>query len=1082
MDARIQALLDDADKRPVQKRQARIRGENQPALIAIKSSDADVVGEDTFWNNIRPGPFNPQTNQNAFSQFNVKLPRPVLNAKELQLMSASIPQSNAKLPETALVFYYYRLSKYSGSVPSQNNLWCVRLLPSFYKPEYFDSQIYGSNKSFGNYRALAAELVKSCASDILWDNIHTLNSDFYYDENYKYLAMRVPFLPNDISITYNADINKFQMTGQNDQVAYLDWSASVANVVGDVVVRGQEVGYGPKSYECVRANLGLAPDSDTFPDFNEDNPYVVGNVAEYAGIVYQCFLNLTGDAPYPTPNTDPTHWAIVLNATIQTFWKRVWVDIVAKWESGQYYEKDQYVRDRASEVAPYKLFKARQANQNHQPVGDESDIYWLEFDEASVQWYEYISAGYEDPIVRDAMGAGFVEWNATTLYSKQKTQNIPYYVKHKGFIFASIQASIGNEPFAGKDWGFGTLYAPGDIMNFGPDNVLYKSLNPYEALGDWDDATYYSTTQRITNGGAYYEAQLPSRNVEPTSTLLNDWVPTTEYETGDWVLYKEGFKSASVSDVIGVGGQVSYTTGGTMPFEIGDVVSVSGLSDPAFNLTGTITFANPETGNFQFPSAVVGSLTGQTGLAVSNPPNTQSIGYRCIQPTQGGVLPVWNYESYNAGDYVSATDFMDPYGGGTFTTYKCIANTTGIDPNVYPIFTNANSYVVGSRVKYRVNVFDGPYNFIAYESNGVGSGGALGTPPLTPSNPPNPNWTRLDTNLPPSQAPSQWEVATEVVALTPDNDPTHWLSYGDYLSARTIWKPLIGNIGNQPPNATWWEEQTSDALLFSVWSGDETYDQGGLVSYEGVPYQSLVNGNSGNTPTSGPFWLKLREQLAWLKETAPVPYAGLNQLTTMYDMVQNIDGEVIAQYPYGISGQPCVSEPKRLLNTILGFTWNGIYKPEDFVVVYPAEDEPPINLNAISQKALPLIYNRMRPIPRYVFGRTPELADEVITSQSLTYTAESFCNLVFSSVVSIYSNLIGSSTLDSANNTKLLAMVDMNAQALGVGYWAPTLECPIKCELDSIYGIQIELRDEYDEPYFLPNNANAVLTFKVSYK
>jgi hypothetical protein len=57
----------------------------------------------------------------------------------------------------------------------------------------------------------------------------------------------------------------------------------------------------------------------------------------------------------------------------------------------------------------------------------------------------------------------------------------------------------------------------------------------------------------------------------------------------------------------------------------------------------------------------------------------------------------------------------------------------------------------------------------------------------------------------------------------------------------------------------------------------------------------------------------------------------------------------------------------------------------------------------------------------------------------------------------------------------------MNAASLGVAFWNAPLEAIVENENDGIYGIYIELRDEFDEPYFLPNNAVVVLTFKVHY-
>ena len=98
--------------------------------------------------------------------------------------------------------------------PTNTYLRMIRLLPSYYKPELFDtdrgqnispppSSPYGWNRTFTDYSDLASELAKSCASDPAYD--------FAVQQNARFRL----FIPGDISITYNSTLNKFCLTGNN---------------------------------------------------------------------------------------------------------------------------------------------------------------------------------------------------------------------------------------------------------------------------------------------------------------------------------------------------------------------------------------------------------------------------------------------------------------------------------------------------------------------------------------------------------------------------------------------------------------------------------------------------------------------------------------------------------------------------------------------------------------------------------------------------------------------------------------------------------------------------------------------------
>jgi hypothetical protein len=76
--------------------------------------------------------------EQTFSEFNVQLTKPILNVKSIQLVSTTIPQGGLSFPDEELVFWYYRGTKnqmIAGTYFVSGNLFFVRILPSYYKPE-----------------------------------------------------------------------------------------------------------------------------------------------------------------------------------------------------------------------------------------------------------------------------------------------------------------------------------------------------------------------------------------------------------------------------------------------------------------------------------------------------------------------------------------------------------------------------------------------------------------------------------------------------------------------------------------------------------------------------------------------------------------------------------------------------------------------------------------------------------------------------------------------------------------------------------------------------------------------------------
>lgn len=203
------------------------------------------------------------------------------------------------------------------------------------------------------------------------------------------------------------------------------------------------------------------------------------------------------------------------------------------------------------------------------------------------------------------------------------------------------------------------------------------------------------------------------------------------------------------------------------------------------------------------------------------------------------------------------------------------------------------------------------------------------------------------------------------------------------------------------------------------------------------------------------------------------PEIGLRQLSGQYDFTL----QAVANIP----PQPYNPVPKRLLNSILGFTWNGQFTLAQF-------DGYSQNDPLIVEFTNTTLFNRMRPVPQYITqpigilaARPPPLENDAAVLATV-YTADGYCNLVYSSIISIYTSIVAGSTLNTQQNTNLLAMGTMNCGNLGVSFFAPFINNPLLVNGGDLFTILIELQDEFGDPYILTNNAVASFVLKVTYK
>lgn len=456
--AEVEELLDEIEKANVLRERyvRQISRFNQPNLISVSSNDKleEAVNSTPY-------------SQVGFSAFDVQFKRPALEVKTLQLLSTNIPQSNANIPNTACAFWYYRLSRYSNTVPNPNCLFYVRLLPSYYKQEFIaNPSLYGYNKTFNDYTTLSTELAKSCKNDLLFTNYELTTQSF---GSSTYANFYVPYCPNDVSISYNDANNRFEMTGLQTQPFYLDWKDFTIYYVKDQVRVAGAFDYG---YVALIDNLNLDPTAPSIPAWVSGSNYLAYNIVKYNNITYRCILAITGSTT--TPNLDTTHFT-AFNIAIQNvsdFWRQQYGDVIVNWDNNTYYEADTIV------VYNGVLYKALEYQIDLQP--DISPAYWEEFG-GYENWYSYLITGYEDPYVLKAQGdTNYLEWNDNTLYQV----NNPVAYNYKSFY--ALYQNKGIEPTPIPDWNNTTTYNTGNMVyyNITGVNGKYSPIPPYTAPPD----------------------------------------------------------------------------------------------------------------------------------------------------------------------------------------------------------------------------------------------------------------------------------------------------------------------------------------------------------------------------------------------------------------------------------------------------------------------------------------------------------------------------------------------------------------------------------------------------------------------
>ena len=284
--------------------------------------------------------------------------------------------------------------------------------------------------------------------------------------------------------------------------------------------------------------------------------------------------------------------------------------------------------------------------------------------------------------------------------------------------------------------------------------------------------------------------------------------------------------------------------------------------------------------------------------------------------------------------------------------------------------------------------------------------------------------------------------------VTGGNTPDTNSNFQTYTQTTNFYTYLFA--GFQDPNVL-----TLQGFNYNLsWNPYHQYLSGDLTYYNGHQY-TATKPSQGFAPPNATYWT--------VGSANAVLISGINGLSQTWDF------ELLASIP----GQPYYPKNlvNRTLNLILGFSWNGI----NFTSLLPQLITP--SIYPLGSSA-PILFNRLRPIPIYAQGTLQDYP-QLTTG---TYSADAFCNLVFSSIINIYTDIIGNVTLDSQKNTQLLSLIPMNAPNLGVLYYVSPLENPLELGHKDIYNITINLYAEDGLPYLISNNGICTFVFKLSYQ
>lgn len=226
-----------------------------------------------------------------------------------------------------------------------------------------------------------------------------------------------------------------------------------------------------------------------------------------------------------------------------------------------------------------------------------------------------------------------------------------------------------------------------------------------------------------------------------------------------------------------------------------------------------------------------------------------------------------------------------------------------------------------------------------------------------------------------------------------------------------------------------------------------------------VTQLNLAAGAGGDNVTYNPFWVSGDITFSYNASTKQITFTG------------NTAGKFYA--PAGWN-DPVVTQAATGLNIIIPSTANiAVTYPQDLVAGWTLNLRVGYAMSGTSFGPQVLQVNQ---IPKYA-----DLT-HVAYANGTAVPVDSFPNLVYSQCIYLYSNIVAGVSLGSGGQHNLLAVAPSNAPQLGlIQYTALTVNMMSKL-VDTIYEITINMRDDANQPFVLPDSAQVNLELAMVYE
>jgi hypothetical protein len=224
---------------------------------------------------------------------------------------------------------------------------------------------------------------------------------------------------------------------------------------------------------------------------------------------------------------------------------------------------------------------------------------------------------------------------------------------------------------------------------------------------------------------------------------------------------------------------------------------------------------------------------------------------------------------------------------------------------------------------------------------------------------------------------------------------------------------------------------------------------------------------------------------------------------TLLNTAAAAGGDNVTYNPYWTAGDITFSYSATTKQiTMTGNTAGRFYAPvgwdDPIIVTSAAPNIVMPNFNGVGTTIQPYVANwtmNLRvgyAMSGLTFGKTGNLATNNNTyyadltnsayANGTAIPADSWPNLVYSQCVYLYSNIVAGVSLGSGGQHNLLAVVPSNAPQLGIiQYTALTVNMLTKLT-DTIYEITVDMRDDANQPFSLPDNAQVNIELAFTYE